>query len=441
MTNISIHTRDFNKNSRSVAKLIDEVLLNGIPDDVPYMEEWLLSQALCKGYNTPEKEAKKALKKHGSENIKQALKLKSRKNYAGDTGASQVYDDLVELAENTGIATHQFAKFLFLKERNTLVRGLVYFFEHASDEEKEHFFTHGYYLEDKDLYVFNVIRILLSDETLKVLFKVLQQFSEKVLEITFLGGENVSLNELDFSKFPVLKDLSVYHYKGTIPESLAKATTLQKISLDGKFSDFPPIFSNLSAMTHLSLSGEFESLPEDILGLPQYGVRLDGAKVKNLSPKFLDIKFVKQENIDHLLKARGTDIPYDTVCDYFADSISMYYGEIPVVRQTLDEYGKTKDAVKSKMRELVMAYAKASYDDEHGKDTNTFWSKNVRDSAPNELVKIAVLLSDRIFLTRNDLDYIKVHLGEQPNFDVAAFIEYVREISEQNHQKYGSPDF
>jgi len=180
MTNISIHTRDFNKNSRSVAKLIDEVLLNGIPDDVPYMEEWLLSQALCKGYNTPEKEAKKALKKHGSENIKQALKLKSRKNYAGDTGASQVYDDLVELAENTGIATHQFAKFLFLKERNTLVRGLVYFFEHASDEEKEHFFTHGYYLEDKDLYVFNVIRILLSDETLKVLFKVLQQFSEKV---------------------------------------------------------------------------------------------------------------------------------------------------------------------------------------------------------------------------------------------------------------------
>lgn len=429
---------------------LNTLMEQGIPVD-SNLNELTLSVALC-GYLTDVRnEAKKVLKKHGNESVKQALALLSRKNYQNDSGNKSLETDFPELEKIAGFRTVQFAKYLYIR-KSGLRNARDYFFEHASDEELRFYFVNDMYSSQDGDDVRMYPGVKLSPRVAQIMLDAVPEVADLVSYISCDTDGTVSFN-LQGVKLPKLYELSLHTQMESLPVELFELTSLHKLGITANIDKLPDGFGKLKNLKKLYISAPVSELPKDIFTLEKmewfslYHTKLetlpeeignfknlttisieDNPELKNIPQSLFDLpklpETYKKDIRAHFMPANEYEVLFNNFEFYLG-----CFKEIPVVQEQIDLY---KAGEPNFIPELILAVSRCYYDDEHGLALTDLYSP-IEELAPESLKAVNRAIKNPKFIdqqtiTPEKLDKIKQKVQAFEGFQADKFLEFVREL-------------
>lgn len=429
------------ENTDKLHEILDSYLENGIPKEIEYVEEWLLSLALLKG--SFKKKAKDIITKKGSNNIKAVLKLKSRRDYTSNTANKNLVIDLKEIEELNLISTTQFAISIFkhVGLHRLVGEALDYFIKNASETELSDYFLYGCYNAHNnsykyvlDLYDFNTFQVF-SSVAKKVIDRV------EYINISYHGKESIFFKDFDFSKNDIITYINIDSEAPftELPDSLFSPQTLEMVFITVNTDKVPEGVSKLDNLRWFSLSGSYTTLPLEVLNIRKACSVIinDLTNIEFLSNEFFESPRISDSNKKEIKIALEKEVSYNIVLEDYKEIFKEIIENSTAISNAIDEYEKTGNYKELKIPELVLALCKFGYDDEHGRSSNKYYLDLLNKYAPRSFLPTINSLSFYKYMnTKTDYEKVKKSLKNHTEFDSEAFINYGKEMLNIYSKKY-----
>jgi hypothetical protein len=255
----------YNGATSKQTELFEHLTSNGL-ESLPANQELLLSLALCNIRTSVRQAAKKVLKKHGNDAIKEALTLVPRRNYYSSKGHEHLKNNLPQLENVNGLNLVQLCKYLFLNE-STLTTAIDYFVEHASEEELHFYFLHNCITyEGKDhVYLRFPRKPSLPGHVAQALCNAIPDLAPAIRMLEVRTPEPLELSATP--PMPHLYELIFEAQLDTFPAHLFQHSSIHRLRIFGPFKKIPTGISQLKQLKQLTISAPIEVFPDDFFQL------------------------------------------------------------------------------------------------------------------------------------------------------------------------------
>ncbi|MGV3609809.1 MAG: leucine-rich repeat domain-containing protein [Fluviicola sp.] len=429
---------------------LEALMEQGIPAD-SNVNELVLSVALCDYMTDLRNEAKKVLKKHGNEAVKEALALLSRRNYQSDSGNKNLETDLPELEKIAGFKTTQFAKYLYIR-KSGLRNARDYFFEHATDEELRFYFVNDLYSsqDGDDIRMYPGTK--LNQNAAQIMLDSVREVADLVSYIYCTTDGNVTFN-LEGVKLPKLYELGLHTQMESLPLELFEITSLHRLGITANIDKLPEGFGKLKKLTKLYICAPVSELPMDIFTLENMEwFSLDQTKLETLPEEIGNFKNLTTISIEDNPELKNIpksvfDLPklsesykkdirahfmpaneYEVLFNDFEFYLSCFK-DVPAVQEQIALY---KAGEPNFIGELILAVSRCYYDDEHGVAMTNLYAP-IEELAPESLKAVNKAVKNPKFIdqrtiTEEKLAKIKQKAQGFEDFNADKFLEFIREM-------------
>lgn len=362
-----------------------------------------------------------------------ALKVIGKRDYAAPKGETLLEASLERLGAIDGLDTSVLARKLFVLKPHTLSiarPAARYFWRHAPLATISDYFAQDC---EHDISTYGI-----ATRAAEVLWQHLETSGEKVRRLQFSNRELTefpqaicglrNLEDLQFSasitRLPDavgdLKNLrklkSLGNPLASLPESFGNLVNLQDVYFsDASFNELPGSFSNLTNLQSLAFADHKAPLQVSpaVLALP----KLDkGYRAK------LELQFAPKDEYARVV----------TSLDVLLNEARRFTraSEMPTVTTVLANIDSASAPFATTGGpELLLALAKCYFDQEHGRQSNDFFSAQIEKTAPHSLQAASTALAKTRYFWRG-MPIAKVTEGMQGvvGFDVTLFIRLSEEL-------------
>jgi len=418
--------------------------------------EMILALATADSEAKIRQEAKKWIKKCGSESSKNALQILGKRNF--NQKQDETLPDLLALKEIEHFNLVLFAKYLFLFCKNEQARD--YFFNHANADDIR-FFVHFNCFQYGDLErvaIYFGSNCFLSAQTLQQIWDSLDAVADKIRMIIIETKEDWIPTKT--VQMPQLYELVLRIPTKKFPIAIFDLQAVVVLKLSLQTEEFPVGISSLKKLKRFSITSPIKNLAEDLFELkeleelylwetklteiPEAIGNLDKLKGLNITDNQF-IKKIPQAVFDLPLlndvykKDIRAKFLATTAYDVLMNEMEFYirfFDSLEIVQTQLVHW---KNNSKAALPELLIAVSKCHYDDEHGLKIRNFHSTLIK-YGPEPFQKLCEKVKNPAFLDEETSEKVLADLEKKLKtfewFDSALCIQMIKEMIQLTNTVY-----